>query len=1655
MNEIFYPFMMTVVICTIKIVTEPTTEVYDAQPTVPAVPITMVGNPIIEQSLVYGPCTDPDGYMGNLTQMLYRDSNGRINVTAHHVDDQATLMSRFEQNPLDFWAGVWFDSSNPGFPCNFSDPNIYYTILMKEFNPYDPLPIAAIPGNSEDGRKSLMKDGDATCRGDWLHRADNATACPAGLYITSGFAALETYMDQIIEISRRRPELRILWQQAAKDSFTVPSDSVLSPIAVMMIIMGYAPLVQFLMVNLVTEKEKGIKEAMYLMGMNMKSYWGSWFITYTIMMMVPCTLITIITNKMDLFANSNPVCIFLILFLFGLSLVAFAMMLAPMFKVAKTAGLAGMLSTTIVSVGVFGLKNVESVSIRVALSLLSPLAAALALQTTLEEEPYGGLTFSNFGSIGAGFSPRAACGMMLVDIFIYLLACWVIDGIVSGTGSFRTLKSPKHKTETGLSIQSDQVSLVQADDRSFEHVQGIGESDFAISVNQVSKQYKGTAKEQRKFALDSVSFDMYSDQIFALLGHNGAGKSTLHRIITGLLLPSSGRVTIFGHDITTASGRNNVRKIMGVCPQHDILYDTLTVAEHLELFGLIKGVAASDLRQAVSVAVEEVHLKDQKDVASTNLSGGQQRKLSVAIALIGDPSVVCLDEPTSGMDPYSRRQLWDLLQAKRKGRVILFTTHQMDEADILADRKTILSGGRLRCLGSSLFLKSRFGVGYHLHIIQNGAGSEAELVDVVKQSVLPDTVEITPMPNLSTASGDMRQTKFSLRIDSVPKFPRLFAALKEPTLRINDYGISMTTLEEVFLKLAGEGEDGGKGENRTYEDDLAFKPNASPTNGIYEGDVRNRPESDANVELPSWGQQLKSLMRIKAVQSFRSKLMFTFQIVLPCVMLIIGLAGVLKPSKAGNDLQRLSFGAETHISEVPVYAEPRCDMCVQFRSALFLQNHIVGVNPRAVASSSSILNPTDLDPAFSAGLLVMPSSDGGVSVTVVFNSSTVGVLPWVLGPVTAAYRHASRNSSSNHSHDGTQNAGETRAQIIRSSQPLSFEPSVPFDSNSFNAILFVGIALSVIPGNFAVDIVRERKQNTKHQLFASGVPASAYYGAHFFASIILMSIPCITALILAQAVNVKPLIGPAFFATSLTIVLYIPMTILLAFTASFGFVEPDNCHQLTAILNMAAFMPFIAVGVTDGLGPSYKDTVVMMHYIFCVLDPPYTLLGAFYFIFRVDMVTKIEPGSDASAVSDYFLLDNNISQTLLIMFVQMCLFGGAVYALENGTFTALKQNFYSLKRTTKAKTSYLPLSVSSESGGVGLEEHEMQDSDSEDIDDDVTAAKARVESSIEDDDLIAILSLKKSFKRKSGIKRAVKGLSFAVKRGEVFGLLGPNGAGKTTSMSMLTGAQQVGHGDALIGSHSIKTELTSALRLTGYCPQFSALFPLITVSEHLLLFARLRGYHQSIAIDKANEYMKLMGITQYKNTRAANLSGGTQRKLSVAISLIGNPVAVLLDEPSTGMDPATRKFLWSIIQKHCRSRATVLTTHSMEEAEALCSTIGIMVDGRLRCIGSSQHLKAKFGQDFTLEVKADPSKAEDLRALITKTFDSVVPMEVYTGHYVYRVRGAIGVGEVFELLQESKDALGIEEFSYSQPTLEQVFLGFAKEQIALDLESTA
>jgi ABC-type Na+ transport system ATPase subunit NatA len=209
------------------------------------------------------------------------------------------------------------------------------------------------------------------------------------------------------------------------------------------------------------------------------------------------------------------------------------------------------------------------------------------------------------------------------------------------------------------------------------HLKALVTNHQCVIIDGLEKSFRNAQGELIK-AVDGLSLKMYQDECFCLLGHNGAGKTTTMMMMTGCLSQSAGTIKVRGCKIPEQI--RSVRKDMGFCPQHNVLFDELTVAEHLELFGKLGGMTNETIQSRGDELLTAVALLDKKLARASALSGGMKRKLSAALAFLAEPFMVVLDEPSSGMDPFARRGMWDTLKRWRSGHIICLTTHYMDEA---------------------------------------------------------------------------------------------------------------------------------------------------------------------------------------------------------------------------------------------------------------------------------------------------------------------------------------------------------------------------------------------------------------------------------------------------------------------------------------------------------------------------------------------------------------------------------------------------------------------------------------------------------------------------------------------------------------------------------------------------------------------------------------------------------------------------------------------------------------------------------------------------------------------------------------------------------------------------------------------------------------
>lgn len=295
-----------------------------------------------------------------------------------------------------------------------------------------------------------------------------------------------------------------------------------------------------------------------------------------------------------------------------------------------------------------------------------------------------------------------------------------------------------------------------------------------------------------------------------------------------------------------------------------------------------------------------------------------------------------------------------------------------------------------------------------------------------------------------------------------------------------------------------------------------------------------------------------------------------------------------------------------------------------------------------------------------------------------------------------------------------------------------------------------------------------------------------------------------------------------------------------------------------------------------------------------------------------------------------------------------------------------------------------------------------------------------------------------------GNKAAVNNLCFSVKRGECFGLLGVNGAGKTSTFKMLTGECHSTSGSVHVLGLELMHNLAEVRRHCGYCPQFGGLIETMTGREHLWMFSRLRGIKESHIPEMVASLLTSLNLNEHADRPAGTYSGGNKRKLSTAIALTGDPDVIFLDEPTTGMDPGARRHLWSVVSRAVQAgRSIILTSHSMEECEALATNLAIMKDGQFKCIGPAQKLRTKFGEGFMLTMRCGKSSGmgpTELKKFTFEVFVNAIVVEEHDRTLSLQIPSGPTWTEMFTFLQRAVDSFDLEDHSLSQPSLESVFI---------------
>uniref|UniRef100_A0A3Q2QFZ9 ATP binding cassette subfamily A member 12 n=1 Tax=Fundulus heteroclitus TaxID=8078 RepID=A0A3Q2QFZ9_FUNHE len=1451
--------------------------------------------------------------------------------------------------------------------------------------------------------------------------------------------------------------------------------------------------------KLVHERELRLHEYMKMMGVNPLSHFFAWFVECAAFLVLTIVILTLVLKCGHILPKSDGFLLFLYFCDFALSILSFCYLISSFFDKTYIAGLSGSLIYILSFfpfIVVMSLETNLNFSQKSLLSLFSPTCFSYASQYISRYEAQGeGIQWSNsYSSPIAGDTASFGwlCWLMLIDSLLYFVIGAYIRMVFPGkygipaswyfpfkpsfwTGlcsDFRTNNNAgkgllfSNIMQKNLPVFGDEKGKGKSS-LSYQAGEDLSEIPVGVALHGLTKMYGDQA------AIQNLNVNFHEGHVTSLLGHNGAGKTTTMSLLTGLYPPTAGSIEVYGKDMQT--NLEQVRRELGVCMQYDVLFDHMTAKEHLLLYGQIKAPHWSprELREQVRTILEETDLYAHRHKRVNAMSGGMRRKLSISIAFIGGSRLVVLDEPTTGVDPCSRRTIWDIVIQHKKNRTIIMSTHHLDEAEVLSDRIAFLERGGLKCCGSPFYLKDKLGQGYKLTLTKKIQRPEAERVDNADlkafiQAHLPEA------RLKETQRGDVVFSLPPFTSSNASSYRSLLTALDAnlDDLQLGGYGVSDTTLEEVFLQLTNGGpgsEDGPLSISETVSDSASIDsfPSDSSENSCNTGDqIRLSSSSHLSGMGLAW-QQLTAMLIKRFHHSRRDWKGLIAQLLLPVlfVMIAMGLGSIKSDVRHYPELElspalynigpSYSFFSNqnpqaSHLVDTMMSFPGIDNACLDTSD-----NQVCTRSTNTWSSSGNVSKPFTVCKCTKQEQICdknnfQPPHKKVPSSQIVYNLSGLDVENYLVATVWF-------NPEGHHTMPAYLNS--LNNLILRSNIPADKDPqkyaisvsSHPYfgrkddEDTVIEGMLQILVAMCVLTGfsittaSFAIYEVSEHHSGSKRLQHIAGISEPFYWAVNFFYDMVMYLIPvtltvCVIAAFQIPAFTDRQNLG----AIALLLVLFGFATFPWMYLLAGVFKDVEKAFITYVCINLfISINTILSTSILYILGQISTHNFEIVDGILQKLSnafhifPQYNFGNGMMQLARTNIEVQILSGYGIDAYKNPFSAES-LGWMFIASFIQGVFFL-TLRLLLNSSLKRKVRNLLFVRQT-------LPPDA--------LEEE----------DEDVATEHLRVASGAASSDMLQINQLTKVYRHLSRKVPAVKKLSVGIPAGECFGLLGVNGAGKTTTFKMLTGDVSPTVGSAQIRDREGRLVDIMECRdkgiNIGYCPQVDALDDLLTGEEHLYFYARIRGISKREIAGVVNYLLKRLELNYHRNIITDGYSCGTRRKLSTALALIGHPQILLLDEPSSGMDPRTKRHLWKIISEEVKGKcAVVLTSHSMEECEALCSRLAIMVKGQFRCLGSLQHIKNRFGSGFTVKMYlAEPScDAEAITAFMQRRFPSTYLKDQHSAMVEYHIPNAPGgVADIFSQLESNKHGLQIKHFSVSQTTLDEVFINFALGNIGME-----
>lgn len=957
----------------------------------------------------------------------------------------------------------------------------------------------------------------------------------------------------------------------------------------------WAPIVASLAYYLARERQTKMREQMRMMGLSDSSLVWSW-ISMCIVINIFVAICTTILMQVFLFVNSDPTLLFVAVFLFANATLTFGMVIATLVSTDKMAALGAIILFFASSWASSGMPTYAPSGRKMIVSIFPPVGflQTVATHFSLAQNLAKGSTWETLYVNYQNFSVGGGLFMLFIDFWIWLFVYYYLDQVVWWHDSGVPRKAwflclPSYWTELcGRAAASPEAGAAGKDSRakqaSADYIEAETEprlvemvqSNKCVYISNLCKQFTN-ARGVKFTAVDNLSLTMYDGECFCLLGHNGAGKTTTMQMLTGCLPQSSGSIKVRGYNIPEQV--RQIRTSMGFCPQHNILWDELTVQEHINFFGTIGGLERWEIDERGDMLLFEVSLMDKKFARASALSGGMKRKLSAALAFLSKPYLVILDEPSSGMDPYARRGMWETLKRWRAGHIMCLTTHYMDEADAVGDRIGIMSKGALACCGSSTFLKRKFGCGYVLSFVKraNATGADNKIMEVIKQACGADA-------QVMSAIGKelLVQVPFSAAAQFPALFKRVDNGLEE--LGIESYGTSVTNLEEVFLKVAHAAE--------------AATAAPAEAKGAAKKEVKAAATVETNRDMLKAGffTQLLALLIRRVRFSIRNRTTLCCNLVLPPLCLIItcallNLVIVLSLPQLALDTSKWNPTVRTS-DKVPItVGSSQGSAATAAAAAAWTSNYVGGVTsvdaqmgytPRNAlnASCTTCTGMAEefafMEFAFENAQNREASQYGAISFSEhaswTTNASAYPVTPGVNIWSNLSALHAPSVMFNLHASAAVRARDPAFKGFVINNLPFEntkYEASVlTFLSGIFAGIMVIA-AFAFLPAGMTSYVVMEKEREVKHQLVISGCSIPAYWLSNLVFDVLLGIFPVIAAMLVLKGFKVTALTdGPGRAGSVLMLLAYLPAAAGMSYLMSFAFSKAGISLMVAWLLSL-------------------------------------------------------------------------------------------------------------------------------------------------------------------------------------------------------------------------------------------------------------------------------------------------------------------------------------------------------------------------------------------------------------------------------------------------------------------------------------------------------